>query len=445
MSLPYPCSATTLPTGTPWRLTPDLYQRVSETKHESLLGFKRCQVLPKDPEWDFVWQAFYAQKPSLYGIKRVFCIEHERHTQNFENNLLDLDASAKNLLFSPKWPQEAHADLKGKIIKKWHDITEPFYPIALKGKIEEIHKTRVLPLWHGFDNEAKGRSICQIGFVIPGKTDQGGQFTDIGFFGSGIYFSTSAKYAVNVYSKQSGHVLLAWVSMTEPYPVVWNEYQKLSGKGSYQFYNAHYIPVASRNPSDPFEPNYYPAKPSEQAMCDEVVVFQKMQALPRFWVELQIDLPFSPSSHPKTSGELVNFVMAALQNNILENEQEVQKILKERANLLLIFGDQSLLSAGDETFFRNLNALFSAEEKSRKLAKQQLIDATRQETSSLIQETPKQLELIQRLIYQKSYLEAWQNFLLVVPKLFQDHSYQKIPHVLQSLLFSSLGREAPPF
>ena len=65
----------------------------------------------------------------------------------------------------------------------------------------------------------------------------------------------------------------------------------LEGKGAYQNYNAHYIPVVSVAPDNPKCMIYYPTCEDQLAAWDEIVVFQKSQTLPRFWIELAPDGP----------------------------------------------------------------------------------------------------------------------------------------------------------
>ncbi|MBH1989161.1 MAG: hypothetical protein I8H75_01270 [Myxococcaceae bacterium] len=64
----------------------------------------------------------------------------------------------------------------------------------------------------------------------------------------------------------------------------------LSGEAAYKNYNAHYIPVAPTE--DSFDCQYYyPCLADQAPICDELVVFQPSQALPRYWVELQVEHP----------------------------------------------------------------------------------------------------------------------------------------------------------
>ena len=104
--------------------------------------------------------------------------------------------------------------------------------------------------------------------------------------------------------------------------------QKLEGHGAYQTYNAHYVPVAPIF-SDPGCMEYYPCYQNQPPSCDEIVVFQEAQALPRFWIELGLDFPktlfphttipgsftIDPSSiSPKTQSGLSVFGVCAQKN-----------------------------------------------------------------------------------------------------------------------------------
>ena len=187
-------------------------------------------------------------------------------------------------------------------------------------------KVTVLPLWHG-SGEGKIRSICHHGFDILGRDS-----TDPGYFGKGIYFTTSAKYAVNAYSKD-GHLLLAWVSMREPYPVVLEDLQRqtLLGKIAHDNHDAHYIPVISASRDDPFEKVYEPTGSGQDPMCDEVVVFKEAQTLAAFWIELQPDLPYSPSPIPPAVKSLLQFVINVFRQKSSINGHTIRELLKELA------------------------------------------------------------------------------------------------------------------
>jgi hypothetical protein len=85
---------------------------------------------------------------------------------------------------------------------------------------------------------------------------------------------------------------------------------KLKEKGNYQNYDAHYVPVVPANASNAHEMNYFPCKPNQKHVYREVVVFDVMVCLPRYFVKLQqipVKSPLllnpKPSEEKKRSGE----------------------------------------------------------------------------------------------------------------------------------------------
>jgi len=187
-SLPYP--------DAPWQLSPSLNERVKETAPGEGLSFKKCLVLPSDPEWQFVWDYFHAEKPEKHGMKAIYCIEQQEHLQTFQTSVKSFEAKAK------AFPRAPLTD-KGqkKIAEKWKEMASA-YTVAPDGR--PLENVRVVPLWHG-SSEEKCASICnEIGFTYFGKQRvfQGdpGLNIDVGFFGSGTYFTSSAKYSADIYS-----------------------------------------------------------------------------------------------------------------------------------------------------------------------------------------------------------------------------------------------------
>ena len=127
--------------------------------------------------------------------------------------------------------------------------------------------------------------------------------------------------------------------MREPFPIVENtqsDMKAIKGKGAYKDYNAHYIPVTSINPSDPYETIYHPTKENEIPHCDEFVVFHNSQALPRFFLELEIELPCTPPDTPQFVNELIPHIMKLLQNPNIDRDQKLRSYLCRELEFLLI-------------------------------------------------------------------------------------------------------------
>ena len=321
---------------TPWVINKRIFEEMKLQKGP----YKKVQVLPTDPEWRFVWRYFYHDKPKRWGIKQIYCI-HERHQQQaFELNLSAIEREAPK--FPPTWNQEPRATQRAQAIERWREaanLFSPFNTLENDGRRRDWKETKILPLWHG-SSAAVAHSVAESGFVYFGKTSLGGtqtKSTDVGFFGSGIYFTNSARYAADIYG--SGIILMAWVSMREPFPVVGDDPQTdmglLQGQGAYKNYNAHYVPVTSCNPQDPFEANYYPTKQGEGTHCDEIVVFHKSQATPRFLVEVEVEVPYLmvPSNIPQFVDELIPHLFKILENQNVDRDTKTPALPRRRACL----------------------------------------------------------------------------------------------------------------
>jgi len=337
---------------TPWKISPGIFSQMSTQQGR----YKKVEVLPTDPEWRFVWRYFYHDKPQRWGISRVYCI-HERHQQQtFELGLSSIEREADK--FKPTWNEEPRSAQRAQAIERWKEATQifsPFSTMEADGRRRDWKNTKILPLWHGTSKHIAD-SVAESGFVYFGKTSLGNtssdpKSTDEGFFGSGIYFSNSARYVSDIYS--SGHILMAWVSMREPFPVVGDPSQKdmetLKGKGAYKHYNAHYVPVTSIDPSNHYEAMYYPSQVGETPHCDEIVVFQKSQTLPRFWIELTVESPtiMSPSDIPQFVEDMIPHLFKILEHPQVDKDKKLRNHLGQELGFLLKLKETNMKSFMD--------------------------------------------------------------------------------------------------
>jgi TPR repeat protein len=300
---------------TPWMLSHNLFQRVRGIPQGE--SYKSVELLPSDAEIEFIRKYFEHMKPAHYGIKKIHVIHNPAHTQAFEAGIKSMDEEIKNPIATPKWEQENCQEERKKAIERWKAFTQEFSPFEIPTPQRRDHyqDVKVVPMWYG-TNQDVCKAVCASNFRYYGKhhyfisadPDSKGS-PDIGHFGSGVYFTNSAKYAA-MFSTE-GILLLSWVSMRQPYPVVsdnpdpkkCSDVQKLQGREHYQNYNAHYAPVASLRPDDPDCTEYFPCYKNQTPAWDELVVFEKSQALPRFWVELGVELPAPVTLAPPASSE----------------------------------------------------------------------------------------------------------------------------------------------
>jgi len=380
---------------TPWHISPVVFERIKAQSKSATVNkrFTTVAITNKDPEYAFVFRYFQHQKPPGYSIKAITCVHNPDQTMMFEGSLIGMEAAAK--AFAPAWNKEEPVAARAKTIERWKAAAAPFSPfqIASSKRVDKFFDVKVLPLWHGSKHID---SICQIGFTFFGKhhllnklAKAGAEkSTDIGYFGSGIYLTNSAHYA-SMYAKMSNSnsLLLTWVAMREPYPVVndvpipkkGSDMLKLQGGPAYQNYNAHYIPVTSVDPKDSENMVYYPCHHTDEPAWDEYVVFQTTQALPRFIVELGVDLPVAPSSASiassvlvATVGALTEKLMALLDDPVIQSDSALFALLTEKSNILLNLNSQSPLSSEDLAFYNRTVKLLDSNGKVRAFIKQQL-------------------------------------------------------------------------
>jgi len=336
---------------TPWQISQGVFERMQQQQGD--LKYRKVQLLPTDPDWRFVWRYFHYDKPKTYCIKQIFCV-HERHqTKAFEFNLSAIEREAEK--FPPTWQTEPRAEQRAQAISRWEQATKQFEGFST---FEEDNRRRtwnhvkLLPLWHGSDGNIC-HSISEAGFAFFGKKSIGSKqsddpksSTDDGYFGSGIYFTNSSRYAADIYSK--GHLLMAWVAMRVPFPVVGDlaqqDMETLKGTGAYKKYDAHYVPVVPKQNTSTCAV-YVPCKSGEEPYCDEVVVFQRANALPRYWVELEVEAPYlmQPTKKPKFVTQLLPVIINILQNPEVDEDLKLRNILnKELALLMQLPGDEDL-------------------------------------------------------------------------------------------------------
>ena len=235
-------------------------------------------------------------------VGRVTIIFNPALNKSFADGHELLEGRAGNPAFAPKWSSEGDSAITGwraKVMQRFAAMTGPYQDPVFP-------HVKIIPVWHG-TKAAIVTSIAKTGFANLATTDAG-------FFGKGLYSSYEAEYAYRAYGPgqlgAGGALMINWIACYSPYPVVGyrvsgytgpipdsGDMLKLSEKGNYGNYDAHFVPVRPAT-SNPNELNYYPCRPEEAATYHELVVFEKTQVLPRYIVELQPSLPAAPSMAP---------------------------------------------------------------------------------------------------------------------------------------------------
>ena len=245
----------------PWYFDPEL---IDEDGWVDKGPFRLREAGAKDKA--FV-QAMYNQYPVPgHEIHKVLVIRDQAQLRNFEGGLVKLNAKEGKPVFDPKWGNENQPGHRQEVMNRLGTM------VTQSTKAPHV---KLMPVWHG-TNAVAAQGILESGFANLA-------LVDAGFFGKGLYGTNSAEYSHRVYGKA---LLLSWMAFTSAYPVIRGDMNKLTAKGVYQRYDAHYVPVVPRTPS-PHEVNYLPTRPGQEPKFDEIVVFQRDQMMPRYVVELR--------------------------------------------------------------------------------------------------------------------------------------------------------------
>ena len=214
-----------------------------------------------------VTQAYQGKASPGIEIQRIQVVYNPEMNRGFGAQLSSLQQRHNNAAFAPKWSQESNADQRLRVMSEFQGFCDahrdPRYP-----------NVSLVPAWHG-SRPDRVQSILKTGYANLATTDSG-------FFGKGIYSALEPQYSYEVYSKQ-GCLVMNWVSLYSGYPVVHPDRRHLEGKGNYQNYDAHVIPVKPAS-SHPDEVSFYECQPQDQAKYWEVAVFAPTQCLPRYLV-----------------------------------------------------------------------------------------------------------------------------------------------------------------
>ena len=191
-------------------------------------------------------------------------------------------------------------------------------------------------------------------------------------------------------------MMLSWVSMREPFPVVGDgaheDMQTLRAKGAYKQYNAHYVPVVPKivrpnslqdlataalapTSNDPNCPYYFPCSVGEAPYCAEVVVFNESQTLPRFWIELCPEHPGigNLSINPKLVEDLIPHIFKVLEHPEVDTDKKLRTLFAQELSKLLKANLDDDLTVPQETLFGMMKSLLDAAGKINKAARQALI------------------------------------------------------------------------
>jgi len=233
------------------------------------------KLLTKHKDEKFVMKIFQLLDGSEIGVKEIWAVY---------NPML---VSTLGLIYE-KFTQRANTsqDIFGK--EKWKEQEESERRLAkrewtkkfLEKKIQLFNwnsfiPVPVLPTVHGTAGSSAWKIVCG-GFAALSSLDSG-------YYGAGIYFTTSAKYAIPYFAtKSEPAILISWVIVGNAFPVIEHprKVNSLAGTIVKPGYQSHY--VCTDNKGMP----YPKITPDYKNVYDEIVINQESQVAPAYLLML---------------------------------------------------------------------------------------------------------------------------------------------------------------
>jgi len=141
----------------------------------------------------------------------------------------------------------------------------------------------IIPAVHGTD-QFVAEKICETGFAALSSLDAG-------FYGKGIYFSTTAIYTLPYFgTRKNPALIISWLFPGNVYPVIEHRQNTdgLIGAAIKAGYNSHYVHVTNRGDIPDSSMKYNPEERDlSKKIFDEIVIAQENQICPAFIVTFQ--------------------------------------------------------------------------------------------------------------------------------------------------------------
>jgi len=184
--------------------------------------------------------------------------------EKFENRV----ATNPQLFYAEKWRNDEKATRTLTKQRAW--VKNVFVQRVASFVWNQELSVPIIPTIHGTSAHVAWK-VCQSGFATLSALD-------IGFFGAGIYFTTSAKYAVPYFAtKPNPAIIISYLVPGNPFPVTENPNDpsiSMAGHPIKPGYQSHYVLTTNRGM--PFERVEY------KHIFDEIVIRQETQVAPAY-------------------------------------------------------------------------------------------------------------------------------------------------------------------
>ncbi|CAF0987108.1 unnamed protein product [Didymodactylos carnosus] len=212
-----------------------------------------------------------------YEIDRIEMVFNPARYRMFLGHLQLVETRLNQLAFQPLLSMEDSQQERRKVLEQLNKLCS---------EVTHNRQVKMCRVWHGCSRQTL-QYLLSDGFATLGALDEG-------WYGKAMYFTSSAKYATR-YSGRHGCLLLCYVLILNPFPVVASDAPhyvapsefRFYGRGNYKNYQCHYIPVSPLGHELMLD--YRPPRTGgcDDALYDELAVFQEAAILPQFVVHLK--------------------------------------------------------------------------------------------------------------------------------------------------------------
>ncbi|CAF3536263.1 unnamed protein product [Rotaria socialis] len=215
--------------------------------------------------------------PSHFQVDTIEYVFNSGRYRMFLGQLESVENRQKQPPFQPKLNDENSCEERKRVLQR----LETLYQC-----VSHNRSARIVRMWHGCRRSILPNLLSD-GFAALGTLDDG-------WYGKAMYFTSSAKYATRYCSETAGCLIMCYIVLLNPFPVVTadasldispNQF-RFYGKGNYRNYQCHYVPVSPVGGPNTW--NYRPPPNGiDDAVYDELAVFQEASILPQIVVHFK--------------------------------------------------------------------------------------------------------------------------------------------------------------
>ncbi|CAF1097902.1 unnamed protein product [Adineta steineri] len=224
---------------------------------------------------------------SDFELETIEIVENRDKLNIFRQQIEIVESRQTQSVFQPVFDKESNPGERQKVLERLNGLCK---------QVTHNRKVNIVRVWHGCNKKLLPQLLGE-GFASLGQLDDG-------WFGKGMYFSSSAEYASR-YCPQDKNacLLMCYVLVLNPFPVIYDDAPedvqpdkfRFYGRGNHRTFQCHYIPVSGKKSTIDFRP---PLEGTDHAIYDELVVFESANILPQLVVHLKTPGVLSPERQP---------------------------------------------------------------------------------------------------------------------------------------------------